>query len=794
MNGLPEGWQPAQNTPEVSLPQGWSAVPMVDGKPLTPGEMRMVDEYGYQDVVTSGASLGLSDEIGAGANALVEGGKALFRGENPIDAIPEAYDRTKSVLNYARDQYGERNPITSTALEIGGGLVTGAGLAKTAAQGATSTARAIGAGAKSGFKTGAVAGAGYADGGDIGDRATGALQGAAVGGVLGGGITAALRGSGPVARVMGNILGIGDPEKKAAQKVGRALQQDGALAPRTNKPETLMDLAGDSTRRLAGAARAVPSPGSSRMTATLEGRVATQGDRLADDVTGFLGKSGDDYASTLEGIITRRSDQAGRVYNRLEAMTASVDGKLASLLERPALKKAMRNAQRTMQNAGVEIGDDLSAVPFRLLDQVKKELDAQIRYGKTPQGGAQTGDVTALKALKAEFIKELDSRFPGYTNARRIFSDETAVADALEEGRKFFRGDAELNKSTFSKLSAAEQDAFRLGAAREIKRVIEETPDGGDAANRLIRSKAMRDRLKVIFPDEESYSGFISAAQRESRFAKTRNEVAGGSPTQPRLAAAEDLASDVLEGAGQGGSSGAVGRVLQRVFARGRGLDSRTASEAADMLSDTNIQGVLERVQRAQQGAGTIAPTVGGASGSISGRLPVVTPEAADKIEPGRVLDLRSEAAPAPVAEKTPFTLAQAFVGKDEKRDAAVIASFIRNMTGKNIDPAKTAWCAAFVNSILAANGVDGTGRLNARSFMDFGTEAKNPKRGDVAVFWRESPESWKGHVGFYAGKVKKNGQEYIRVLGGNQDDGVNEKLYPASQLLGFRRPPSIRA
>ncbi len=140
----------------------------------------------------------------------------------------------------------------------------------------------------------------------------------------------------------------------------------------------------------------------------------------------------------------------------------------------------------------------------------------------------------------------------------------------------------------------------------------------------------------------------------------------------------------------------------------------------------------------------------------------------------------------------TPSKIAAKFVGKNENRDKLTLSRFIRKMTGDDIDPSKTAWCAAWVNAVLGASGIEGTGSLAARSFLKFGTKAEKPGRGDLVVLSRGDPNGWQGHVGFYAGKVTRGGKEYIKVLGGNQDDGVNEKEYLASRVLGYRRPPKI--
>lgn len=123
-------------------------------------------------------------------------------------------------------------------------------------------------------------------------------------------------------------------------------------------------------------------------------------------------------------------------------------------------------------------------------------------------------------------------------------------------------------------------------------------------------------------------------------------------------------------------------------------------------------------------------------------------------------------------------------MGLNENRDAGVIADFIKRSAGINIDPRTTAWCAAFVNGVLGAQGIEGTGKLNARSFLNFGMPTDAPKPGDIVVLSRGDPNGWQGHVGFFQG-YDANGN--IRVLGGNQSNGVNVQSYSKDKLLGFR-------
>lgn len=97
-----------------------------------------------------------------------------------------------------------------------------------------------------------------------------------------------------------------------------------------------------------------------------------------------------------------------------------------------------------------------------------------------------------------------------------------------------------------------------------------------------------------------------------------------------------------------------------------------------------------------------------------------------------------------------------------------------------------TAWCAAFAGSMLKRAGLPHTGKLNARSYLDWGqpVDIYDAQPGDIVVFWRGSKNSWTGHVAFFS---RLEGDSVI-VVGGNQSDQVSEASYPVSRLLGVRR------
>ncbi|UAB85449.1 TIGR02594 family protein [Zunongwangia sp. SCSIO 43204] len=96
------------------------------------------------------------------------------------------------------------------------------------------------------------------------------------------------------------------------------------------------------------------------------------------------------------------------------------------------------------------------------------------------------------------------------------------------------------------------------------------------------------------------------------------------------------------------------------------------------------------------------------------------------------------------------------------------------------------AWCSTFVNWVAKKAGLQSSGSAAARSWTNIGIAVKDPKPGDIVVFWREDPLSWKGHVGFFTGFNKD--ASIVYCLGGNQSNAVNITGYDAKKVLSYRR------
>lgn len=249
-------------------------------------------------------------------------------------------------------------------------------------------------------------------------------------------------------------------------------------------------------------------------------------------------------------------------------------------------------------------------------------------------------------------------------------------------------------------------------------------------------------------------------------------------------------------------NAGGVASILAKGLAGFRsGWEENRANAATAAAAKENqslISGLLGGTGGMSQGATVAEPTVAPMQNAASAGGSTVSSLTSAGIDPvSEVVAAAPSNGPSTAASaakgadvsfsgKNPYEIASSLIGKGEVPDRSTLMEFFKN-GGQNLDPATTAWCAAFVNSSLGAAGMQGTGKLNARSFLDWGTPVDTPQKGDIAVFSRgNNPNGWQGHVGFFD---STNPDGTINVLGGNQGNGVSIAPYSADRLLGYRRP-----
>ncbi|HYW16260.1 MAG TPA: TIGR02594 family protein [Allosphingosinicella sp.] len=172
--------------------------------------------------------------------------------------------------------------------------------------------------------------------------------------------------------------------------------------------------------------------------------------------------------------------------------------------------------------------------------------------------------------------------------------------------------------------------------------------------------------------------------------------------------------------------------------------------------------------------------------------------EALDELEPGIPLDVPAEArrsfafAARARGVADPYAVAREELllnvaenprpGQDHPR-----IRLYHSTTSGGAEPDEVSWCSSFVNYCAEKAGLTGTDSKAARSWLRWGSAVDRDdwREGDIIVFWRESPNSWKGHVGFlvdWAGPRPT-------VLAGNQSNRLSiSTAYPFSAILSVRR------
>jgi len=101
------------------------------------------------------------------------------------------------------------------------------------------------------------------------------------------------------------------------------------------------------------------------------------------------------------------------------------------------------------------------------------------------------------------------------------------------------------------------------------------------------------------------------------------------------------------------------------------------------------------------------------------------------------------------------------------------------------IQDTETPWCAAFTGAMLERVGVRSSRFESALSYLNWGITLERPTPGCIVVFSRVGG----GHVGFVTGKTA-NGN--LLVLGGNQSDAVNIRVFGLDRVSGYRWPAGV--
>ncbi len=573
--------------------------------------LKAIDDAGRS--VASGATFGLADEFAGAMDTLFGTGKGVSFKDN---------------LASQRKRDDEINPAVKIAGEVVGAIATAPLTAPKLLAGAgkviqgTGKLAATGRAALVGAAEGAAAGAGNAEGG-IEDRLVGAATGAAVGGVAGPVAEGATRAVTSGVRRLGVT-----PKNRAADLVNRRIQQDGltlqeaaARIEKFGEGTVLADVAGENVRGITAAAASVPGPGKQKIAKRLSARITGQAARMRQHVAESI--ASDDFVSTVDDITRRRKEAADPLYGAAFDAGDIGDDSLREFIDKAGpVKAAIREAKKLPQFA------DMADTDIGVLDQAYKVVgDAANEATRLGRGNRAFN----AHEVRARLRKEITDRVPIYGDALESFAGDSAMLDAVKLGRQFIKTDADELPRIMALLSPAEQDMFRVGAARQLRQIIDTTPDSANLVRRMFGTPDIRNKLKTLFPNDTEFRKFSLMMGVQARQAATRNATISGSRTTPLAQEVSDLgsipklASEITSDFVMGGPGGAAVSTIARGARALNTPSAAVASEVADLTTNpggaANLLNLNALNERAAGGAArsSRARAVGAAGARTSG-------------------------------------------------------------------------------------------------------------------------------------------------------------------------------
>ena len=463
--------------------------------------------------------------------------------------------------------------------------------------------------------------------------------------------------------------GVQSIEQRALSMIQRAMDRDGASLEEASRraagvfslePNTLMELAGRNMKRLGRSALTSPGKGSDVMASTLENRAKGEEETILGNLYDQSGLGGPtNVRQTVDQLIEQRGNEASSNYDALRKTAPVALPELKELASRPSFKAAYARAQQIAAEEGTAMPPlqealDGKEVNFQTIDRIKRGLDdltyraergGNVLAGEsaTDAGGLGPEAISKIKGTRAKFVELADKAFPDYPDARSAFAGKTALADALEQGRKIFTTRPEDAQAYMQTLGKSEQEMFRRGAAEAFREKIEGVASGNDITRRVFDKTTDAKRLALVFPDKQGLQSFGERVSAASQRFKTRNFLGAQSATADKLAELGELAGVSLDDVADlatGNMHGILKRTAAKIAGKGeKSLSEATSEAVADRLTagarpNTSVQGVLNELQshkaeiaRRQAGRqGFINTTAGATASSNAQRRKARTP------------------------------------------------------------------------------------------------------------------------------------------------------------------------
>lgn len=515
---------------------------------------------------------GVRDEmIGAGqfVKELVTSGGDVGQASQ---AYSDAAERVRAEQEVAREDYG-------ILPEIVGGFGT-TGIAK-GFQMAPTLAGRVKQSALTGGGFGAVTGAAQSEGG-VPERLIGAAEGGLTGAALGPVVTEVggpliggiVRGAKTSARGLSDATRyLRGRNQNVDARIARSLSQQ-KMTPRDAlarldeadqaakfgrtqlDPEFTMADLGRSTRDLADAASLVSSEARGEAAKFLQGRSQGQYGRINDYLRRSLNVTRDNFAKTQAKLVNDQRQLSKAAYDQAYGTNAEFDvgnvlfnKQLEAFETTGPLSRALNRARSLFIDKSRTPGYQ-AVNNIQRFDIGKRALDDMI---ESASRAGRNNEARMLIDLKRDLVSVADqaTTLPGtnkslYQAARDVYSSRAELLEALDEGRKFMRGDAEMTAQQYKNLGTGEKRMFRIGMARQVRKDLGRKRIGTDMIGHFDKPN-VREVLEEIMSPAKARQ-FYELIDLEQAMAATSQGVRGGSPTAERQQKIQDFSFGVRLG------------------------------------------------------------------------------------------------------------------------------------------------------------------------------------------------------------------------------------------------------
>ncbi len=430
------------------------------------------------------------------------------------------------------------NGEASAAGNIAGTFGPMGAIAKTA-QGAKLLGMSGGLLPRVGFSTASGAGISGADTlARTGDLAE-AGKSAAIGGLAGAAVPLTIAGigkAGSAARQgLNKVRGSWNPEDEAARRVAKAMEIDkqsnpGALlssadeaAARANGQQIInVDRGGETTRSLLRSATNTSPEIRGQAEDFASNRFKAQAGRAISTLNRLVGGNADDLA------FHDQLKKAARAANQPAYKAAYADPagqqlytqNLQNLMQAPAMRAAAQSVPKTSANRGALQGYKEIANPFEANSQgayvLRRKADGSMvapnlqfwdhvqrnlrDKAETLARAGKNSEAADIRSLRDGLLNELDGAVPSFKAARSGAAGFFGAEDALDAGRKFANAARRPREgmAAFAKMKPAEQKAFRVGYASELKDKLNAASDNRNIVQQAFGNPAAREMNEAI--------------------------------------------------------------------------------------------------------------------------------------------------------------------------------------------------------------------------------------------------------------------------------------------------------